>query len=156
MQSDIRHPTAADNSSAWRVSCNEKNATCLSRRPVFRSGRVSGVADRDSRRVCRVAVCGGGAVSFNRQVGGSTAETRVIVEFDDGAPKYLGSNLVLKQTAESACGEEFEGEEQGNGTVLGVAERAQDSELRIGEWGEAENLSQFLASEQRSHAEVNF
>ena len=38
MQSDIRHPTAADNSSAWGVSCNEKNATCLSRRPDFGRG----------------------------------------------------------------------------------------------------------------------
>ena len=32
----------------------------------------------------------------------------------------------------------------------------QDSDLRIGECGEAENLSQFLARERRSHAEVNF
>ncbi len=32
----------------------------------------------------------------------------------------------------------------------------QDSELRIGECDEAEILSQFLAREQRSHAEVNF
>ena len=78
--------------------------------PGFRLERVSGVADCVSRRVCRVAVCRGEAVSFNRQVGGSTAEPRMIVEFADGAPKYLGSNLVLKQTGESACGEEFEGE----------------------------------------------
>ncbi len=44
LQSDIRHPTAADNSSAWGVSCNEKNATCLSRRPVF--GRGVSLASR--------------------------------------------------------------------------------------------------------------
>jgi hypothetical protein len=44
MLSDIRHPTAADNSSAWQVSCNEKNATCLSRRPDF--GRGVSLASR--------------------------------------------------------------------------------------------------------------